>query len=117
MLLLGLVLALIGQEPSAHSEQLQCDVGPVTKAYGGSEWLVYSCSDQRSLVFVSAPGSPAMPFYFLSSPTPEGYAVVGEGNGAREATRPAYEALSRITDGEREALLNETRAVGQTPQP
>lgn len=116
LLLAGLFLGLALQEPPPPTESLQCDVGPVTKTYGGSEWLVYSCSDEHSLVFVSAPGSPAMPFYFLSTPAPDGYRLVGEGNGSQEATRPAYEELSRMTEDQRQALLADTRA-GAPPSP
>lgn len=44
---------------------LNCDIGPGTKTFGKSSWLVYSCTDNKSLVMVSAPGSPAVPFYFF----------------------------------------------------
>ncbi|MEJ1967191.1 MAG: hypothetical protein WDN03_00930 [Rhizomicrobium sp.] len=60
------------------SKQSQCKTGPVTKLYGGPTWLVYSCDDDRSVVIVSAPGSPAAPFYFSYFPEAGGYHLSGE---------------------------------------
>jgi hypothetical protein len=42
-----------------ESSPLKCNIGPITKIYGASKWLVYSCDDNRSLVIVSTPDSVA----------------------------------------------------------
>ena len=112
-LLISTALAAEQTPESAPSSRV-CEVGPITRSYGGSEWLVYSCDDEHTLVFVSAPGSPAMPFVFMSFPEGEGYRLYGEGNGSQDATRPAYEVLSQMTEADRNALLAETRAVTST---
>jgi hypothetical protein len=61
------IMALV--VPSAASgQQLKCDVGSIAKMYGKTQWLVYSCSDGRSIVVLAAQGSPATPFYFILHP-------------------------------------------------
>ena len=55
----ALTVAFGMQDAVAQPEPMACEVGPVTRTYGQSGWLVYGCSDKRSLVFVSAPGNPA----------------------------------------------------------
>jgi hypothetical protein len=50
-LLTGAVLAGAEFAQSAsEGPSMQCDVGPLTKSYGGSNWLVYGCVDQQTLV-------------------------------------------------------------------
>ena len=58
-----------------------------------------------------APGNPAMPFVFILTPDADGYRLHGEGTGAQDATRPAFEELSQMTEAERNALLTETKAA------
>jgi len=58
--ILYLCTLLFSETPFA--ETLKCDIGPLNKSYGGTPWLVYSCNDEQTLVFVSERGSPASPF-------------------------------------------------------
>jgi len=88
---------------------LHCDAGPVNKTFGRTEWLVYGCADNRSLLVLAAPGSPAKPFYFLFSPGDRGYRLTGEGTGRQSATRAAFAELKTLSDQEIAALLEETR--------
>jgi hypothetical protein len=68
-------------------------------------WLVYACSDNKSVVVVSASGSPAGPFYFMLFQKQGRYVVVGEGTGPKVVTDRAYAELVRLTDPEIQALL------------
>jgi len=106
-----LTVALGVQDAPAQPEPMACEIGPVTRTYGQSGWLVYGCSDERTLVFVSAPGNPAMPFVFISTPNADGYRLYGEGTGSQDATRPAFDDLSQMTEAARNALLIETKAA------
>lgn len=99
----------VSQEPKANQIALKCDVGPVNKEYGKTQWLVYSCNDQRSVVFVSAPGNPAMPFYFMLSPSNSGYQLRGEGTGRKEATAAAFGAIQALSDKDIAILIAETK--------
>jgi hypothetical protein len=88
--------------------QLKCDVGPITKTYGASKWLVYSCDDNRSLVIVSTPDSRAAPFIFTLHPSANGYQLHGEGTGQKEATDAALKELHALTERAILTLIAET---------
>jgi hypothetical protein len=86
----------------------QCATGPIEKTYGGSLWLVASCSDGKSLVFVAKDGSKAAPFEFDMMYSKDGWDLTGKGKGDRKATDAAYAELSKITGEQVHALVQET---------
>jgi|SRR5580704_8743615 hypothetical protein len=100
------LLPAAGEEPKA---QLKCDVGPTNKTYGNTQWLVYSCDDSRTVVVVAAPGSPAMPFYFMFSPGQNGYQLSGEGTGQKDATDAAFNELHGLSERDIAILIEQTR--------
>ena len=99
------------QGQNATPAPMDCSMGPVQRAFGGSDWLVYSCADRRSVVVVSSPGSRAGPFYFMLNATPAGRNVVGEGNGDRTLTDRAYAQLAALSEADLNQLVTQTRAV------
>jgi hypothetical protein len=105
--LLVVVFAVGSAGLPAFAEQppLQCTAGPIKKTYGNTPWLVYGCDDGQSIVIVTAPGSPAAPFYFMFS---EGH-LRGEGTGNKAATDAAYNELQRLTDADIKALVLQTK--------
>ena len=94
---------------AADAPPLKCEVGPVTKQYGNTDWLVYGCEDKRSLVIVTAPGSPAMPFYFFYLHSHKGYELRGEGAGNKRLTDAAFNDLKHLTEDQIASLLVETQ--------
>ena len=94
-----------GSAKSAYP--MDCKIGPVEKTFGATQWLVYSCSDGKSLLFVSAANSPASPFYF--SLTPE--RLFGEGTGDQGATDAAYADIRKLSEADVAALLQATLNV------
>ena len=86
-----------------------CATGPVEKTYGGSTWLVASCSDGKSLVFVAKEGSKAAPFEFDLTYTGDGYDLAGHGTGDHTATAAAYAELQKLTGNDVRALVAETQ--------
>ena len=86
-----------------------CATGPIEKTYGGSTWLVASCSDGKSLVFVAKEGSKAAPFEFDLTYTGDGYDMTGNGTGDRKATDAAYAELQKLTGTAVRALVAETQ--------
>ena len=105
-------------EPSlSYKVPLTCNRGPITKSFGKSDWLTYSCNDGKTVVLVSAPGSPAMPFYFTVFPQGDVYHVTGEGTGPKSATDPAYVELSKLSASDIQAIIKGTLAVPPTPMP
>lgn len=112
-----LLLVLASGAPGAVSAQqteapLTCDRGPITRTLGGNEWLVYSCSDCCSVVFLSAEESPAFPFYFILTPENGTYSLYGEGTGNKDATKAAHDDILMLDSQEIISLIEETR---QTP--
>ena len=81
----------------------------VGKTYGETQWLVYSCDDNRSLVIVSAPGNPALPFYFVFSPHENGYQLSGEGTGRTDSTKAAFDELKALSATDIAALIERTK--------
>jgi hypothetical protein len=89
--------------------RLLCDRGPVaTKAFGGTQWQIYGCNDNRSVAIVTAPGNPAIPFYFLLAEINGVYTVSGEGTGRRDLTAKAYNDIIKLTRPQIDALVKET---------
>ena len=101
---------------TAHAEQpapatLKCETGPVYRQFGGTDWTVYSCDDQQSMVVISRAGNPASPFFFMLTPKSGKYAIYGEGNGSKAASDAAGDDLSRLTQADLANLLAETKAA------
>ena len=90
-------------------DTFNCTIGPITKTFGQAQWLVYSCNDDKTVVIVSAPGSPAMPFYFTFLPTDAGHRLFGEGTGNKEATAAAFEQLKSLSEDDIANVIKETK--------
>jgi hypothetical protein len=101
-IVLTAVLACLTTSSSAAN--LNCKAGPLTKTFGGTQWSVYGCDDNASLVIITAPGNPAMPFYFLFTKSGDRYHVEGEGTGSKTLTDAAYKDLSALTDADIAAM-------------
>ena len=93
---------------SAEQSALNCDIGPLKKTYGNTPWLVYSCTDNETIVIVSDAGSPAMPFVFSFHKKDNGYHLTGEGTGNKQATNAAYTELSKLTEPNLLQLITHT---------
>ena len=98
----------VGEELIAKSQPLNCDIGPVSQTYGMTQWMVYSCNDQRTIVIVSAPGNPAMPYYFMIFPGDDGYQLVGEGTGPKGVAAVVFEELKALSESDFAALIERT---------
>ena len=93
---------------------LACNVGPVSKTYGQTQWLLYSCNDTSTLIAVSAPGNPASPFYFsFSLEGGASYHVRGEGTGSKAASDAAYNDLQALSASAVRDLIEQTKLVGK----
>jgi hypothetical protein len=110
LLVAVLAAALAALPVFAQQAELQCMAGPVKKTYGNTPWLVYGCNDGQSIMIVTAPGSPAAPFYFIFS----GGHLRGEGTGNKAATDAAYNDLQRLTDQDIKTLVLQTKNVKST---
>jgi hypothetical protein len=96
---------------------LSCRIGPLTKAYGGTQWLVYGCDDGRSIVVITAPGNPAMPFYFFFLRGTKGMELHGEGTGDKKVTDAAFADLRKLTDADVADLFRQARLASRPGNP
>jgi hypothetical protein len=92
---------------------LTCNVGPLGKTFGQTQWLVYSCNDPSTLIVVSAPGNPASPFYFSFSLEGSSYHLRGEGTGSKPASDAAYSELQALSTSAIRSLVEQTKHVGK----
>lgn len=95
----------------AEQGALKCETGPLKKVYGKTNWLVYSCSDNKTLVIISDTGSPAKPFYFTFYIKNGSYSLGGEGTGNKSAADAAYIELIRLKYNDISTLIQETKNV------
>lgn len=103
-------LALFGLSVPAIAAELKCDSGPLTKAFGGTQWLVYGCDDMTSVVVITAPGNPATPFYFIFTKEAGGYHLRGEGTGDKKVTDAAFKDLAAFNDADISALSTQAHS-------
>ncbi len=107
-LLIALLAAGTAAEPATEQPALQCNIGPAVKQFGGNDWLVYGCADGHSVVVTAGAPNPASPFAFILTPDGSGgIELHGEGTGAKSATKPAYDSLSKMSSSELATLFQE----------
>ena len=109
--LLSVVLAIClpGLTWAQADRPMDCKTGPVDKTVGGTAWLLYSCSDGRTILLISAADSPAAPFYFLIYPDGDRLMIEGEGTGNRAATAAAVAELRKFEPSAIVAWIAETK--------
>lgn len=113
-LLLLAAAAPSGAQVPPDPPPLQCDSGPIERNFGEVPWKVFACDDGATIVVVTGPSTERqLSFYFIIYPKDGAYALHGEGNGDRNLTRPAYEALSAMTPDHFRALHAEAAASGR----
>src|SRR5437868_1067158 len=57
VLIILAAVTLLAAGPSLAAN-LNCKAGPVLKTFGGTQWNVYGCDDNASVVIITAPGNP-----------------------------------------------------------
>lgn len=108
-ILAALFCAPASAEPVAKTTHFVCDVGPVTKHFGRSDWQVLSCGDGRSLLFRSLPGNPGADFSIAIEKD-----SIERGNESmenRDLSEAAIKELAALPHEKLIALLHETEAA------
>lgn len=95
---------------TAPASPLSCNIGPVTKSYGGGQWLVYGCSDGKSVVLVTPQGNPGFPFVFSFLYTSKSMTLHGEGTGNKQVTDAAFKELQALSEADIGALFQQAKA-------
>ncbi len=94
--------------PSAQPK-MRCEQGPVHRTFGNTQWLVYSCADEQTLIIVTDKDNPAAPFYFMFAPREDGYHLKGEGAGLKSAASDAFKQLKTLSKQDITNLLAATK--------
>lgn len=106
-----LSLLLVPQAMAQADKPLDCGTGPITKVFGGTNWLVRSC-DGIALHVLSDSGNPAFPFYFLIYPSEAEkgrFVIEGEGTGDKQASAAALADIRRLSTTDIASLIAETK--------
>ena len=96
-------------DPVAKTTHFVCDVGPVTKHFGRSDWQVLSCGDGRTILFQSLPGKPGADFSIAIAKD-----SIERGNESmdnRDLDEAAIAELAALSHEQLLALLAETEAA------
>ncbi|WP_461518071.1 hypothetical protein [Porticoccus sp.] len=97
---------------TAKPQSLECKAGPLLNTYGETEWLVYACNDSRSVIFVTADGSPAMPFVFMVYVNKDGERKMhGEGTGDKKYTALAFEEIKTLSASDISSLVTQANEM------
>jgi hypothetical protein len=96
-------------DPVAKTTHFVCDVGPVTKHFGRSDWQVLSCGDGRTLLFQSLPGKPGADFSIAVEK--DSIERGSESRDNRDLSEAAIAELAALSHEKLLALLAETQAV------
>ena len=95
----------------AQTAPMDCTVGPVIKTFGGSKWVVNSCSDGRTVVLMATNDSPAFPCFIKIEPLTEGYNINGRGKGDKQATNAAMDELAALSVADIHGMIGETKQL------
>lgn len=90
---------------------MDCEIGPLDRRYGGTEWYVYACSDHKSVVIVSKPESPAMPYIFTIVRKDGEFVIQGEGSGDKSAAAAAAADLEKLNKEDFYELITEASSM------
>lgn len=101
-------------QEAAATPPLDCSSGPLHQTYGVAPWLVFACSDNKSVVVVSAPGNKGNPFFFKLFVKDGVRQVVGEGAGSKKNTAAAYQELIKLSEADIAEMISAANAVPKT---
>ena len=108
-ILLVAIAICLALPAGAQTAPMDCTVGPVIKTFGGSKWVVNSCSDGRTVVPMARNDSPAFPCVIKIEPLTEGYNINGRGKGDKQATNAAMDELAALSVADIEGMIDETK--------
>ncbi len=87
----------VAEEPEPSVTPADCQLGPIEKGFGRSDWLVYGCDDGASLYILARSDNPARGSYFTFTKHEGGYSLRGEGKRKKKITKAAFEDLSFLS--------------------
>ena len=95
----------------AQTAPMDCRVGPLIKTFGGSKWVVNSCSDGRTVILMAMNDSSAFPCFIKIEPSTKGYSIDGRGKGDKQATNAAMDELGALSVADIHGIIDETKQL------
>jgi hypothetical protein len=89
----------------------ECQVGPVSRVFGGHEWNVFSCPGHRALLLRAADSSPARGAIILIIAERGDQRVEGNAEGDMKARIDGMLEAAHLGAAEFDALIDATRAA------
>lgn len=89
----------------------RCDIGPIQRTYGEAAWLVFSCSDEQTLIVAPGPENPLRQSYFTLVVEQGGLQVMGVGEEQSTGFSDALDELTNLTAREAVSLIHETKRI------
>jgi len=109
LILAALFASPVLADPVAKTTHFVCDVGPVTKHFGHSDWQILSCGDGRTLLFQSLPGKPGADFSI--SIEKDSIERGNESMENRDLSEAAIKELAALSHEKLLALIAETQTA------
>ena len=94
-LLMVAIAACLPLPAGAQTAPMDCTVGPIIKTFGGSKWVVNSCSDGRTVVLMATNDSPAFPCFIKMEPLTEGYTSMVAAKATSRQRMPPWTSSPR----------------------
>lgn len=115
-LAVAVVLAALPVHAQQAEQPLTCKTGPVSQDFGGTHWVIYSCSDRQTVIIVAPPENPASPQFFTVRPDGQGVLASGEGSGKQEYSSKAFAEVVKLKAADLANIVERTRSqpVAQT---
>jgi hypothetical protein len=102
--------------PQPQKVSMSCDIGPVERTFGETNWTVYACDDGSTVTISAAGNNPAKPFYFVLRLVGGRYDITGQGTGDKATSDAAAKDIRALGDDGIRDLLKTAQAVGKAKQ-
>lgn len=101
---------------NAGGSSLACEVGPVQRQFGQSQWNVYACTDEKSVVVVPIAATNGEFGYFFLTPAGQEIVVTGEGWGEDASFQPSFQQLKELDSRDLADLVKAAESVNGKPK-
>lgn len=119
MLSAGIVLAVpqtavrAADDNASDEKRMVCETGPLVRAFGGHDWVVYACNDDASMIIMAPPETEAGRSFLFLGAGADGYDIAAEADGDRAITQAARDEIASMSTRELAGLLAEVRLAAE----
>lgn len=108
--LMPAVFVISASSGLAATTTMDCSKNQLTRTFGGSQWLILGCGNNRNILIIQpAPGNPAGAS-FLVFPNAQVNRLNGAQPGDKATEDAAYQDIQKLTPSDVAALIEAVRA-------